>query len=459
MPNPIPTPNPTLQEPPRSENPLPLAGEGRVRVAHASTPTPATTREPPNPTPQPAVRLQNLQKRYGPTTAVDNIDLAVQPGEFLTLLGPSGCGKTTTLSLIAGFIEPDRGSIELAGRHVEALPPFRRDIGLVFQDYALFPHMDVAANVGFGLRMRRIPKAEAARRVAEALDLVQLSHLGARRPAALSGGQRQRVALARALVIRPAVLLLDEPLSNLDLKLREEMRLEISAVQRRTGVTTILVTHDQGEALAVSDRIAVMRAGRIEQIGRPGEIYEHPATRFVAEFIGTMNFFPGETLAPSHPNHPCPILTPHGTVACPLPTALPAGSPVTVAIRPERLRLNQEPGEGGLSINGTIEHFVYLGSKTELRVRAGDATLTLEQANDGLHTPFAKEQQVRVVENAPLICVPSRRSARSGQELIPEIFAQRRSRLYTNLELQSGTSHDRSFRSRSTDRRSYRPSF
>ena len=242
-------------------------------------------------------------------------------------MGPSGCGKTTTLSLIAGFIEPDRGSIELAGRHVEAAPPFRRDIGLVFQDYALFPHMDVAANVGFGLRMRRIPKAEAARRVAEALDLVQLSHLGARRPAALSGGQRQRVALARALVIRPAVLLLDEPLSNLDLKLREEMRLEISAVQRRTGVTTILVTHDQGEALAVSDRIAVMRAGRIEQIGRPGEIYEHPATRFVAEFIGTMNFFPGETLAPSLPNHPCPIQTPYGTVACPLPTATPRRLP------------------------------------------------------------------------------------------------------------------------------------
>ncbi len=350
---------------------------------------------------EPAVRLHDLQKRYGATTAVDGIDLTVQPGEFLTLLGPSGCGKTTTLSLIAGFIEPDRGSIELAGRHVESLPPFRRDIGLVFQDYALFPHMDVSANVGFGLRMRRIPKPEAAKRVAEALDLVQLSRLGARRPAALSGGQRQRVALARALVIRPAVLLLDEPLSNLDLKLREEMRLEISAVQRRTGITTILVTHDQGEALAVSDRIAVMRAGRIEQIGRPGEIYENPATRFVAEFIGTMNFIDGVALADTPANTPCPIRTQHGTVTCPLPTPTTKGAPVTVAIRPERLRLTQQPAEPGLSIDGTIEHFVYLGSKTELRVRTGDATLTLEQANDGLHPPFAEGQQVRITANAP----------------------------------------------------------
>ncbi len=194
-------------------------------------------------------------------TAVNAIDLTVAQGEFVTLLGPSGCGKTTTLNMIAEFIAPDAGSIRLQGRPVDALPPFHRDLGLVFQDYALFPHMTVAENIGFGLRMRRIPREEIARRVAEALDLVQMRGLGERRPLQLSGGQRQRVALARALVIRPAMLLLDEPLSNLDLKLREEMRVEISDLQRRLGIATVFVTHDQGEALTMSDRIAVNARG------------------------------------------------------------------------------------------------------------------------------------------------------------------------------------------------------
>ncbi len=238
---------------------------------------------------EPALQLAALTKCFGATRAVDAIDLTVAPGEFVTLLGPSGCGKTTTLNMIAGFIVPDAGSIRLQDRPVEALPPFRRNLGLVFQDYALFPHMSVAENVGFGLRMRRIPRDDIARRVKEALDLVQLNGLDDRRPLQLSGGQRQRVALARALVIQPAMLLLDEPLSNLDLKLREEMRLEISALQRRLGIATVFVTHDQGEALTMSDRIAVMRDGRIEQIGTPGDIYERPATRFVAGFIGTAN--------------------------------------------------------------------------------------------------------------------------------------------------------------------------
>ena len=333
---------------------------------------------------EPAVALIDLHKRYGGTVAVGGIDLEVRPGEFLTLLGPSGCGKTTTLGMIAGFVEPDRGSIRLGGRPVERLPPFKRDIGVVFQDYALFPHMDVAANVGFGLRMRGIGRAEIGRRVAEALELVQLGPLGGRRPAALSGGQRQRVALARALVIRPAVLLLDEPLSNLDLKLREEMRLEISAVQRRTGITTILVTHDQGEALAVSDRIAVMRAGRIEQVGRPGDIYEHPATRFVAEFIGTMNVCPGTALVDVARGGVCSVQTAHGVVAAMAPGGAVGGHAVIVAVRPERLRLGGDAGAGGLSLAGVIEQFVYLGAKTELRVRAGSGELfVLEQANDG----------------------------------------------------------------------------
>jgi putative spermidine/putrescine transport system ATP-binding protein len=212
---------------------------------------------------EPALQIAALTKSFGTLTAVDAIDLTVAQGEFVTLLGPSGCGKTTTLNMIAGFVTPDAGSIRLLGRAVESLPPFRRDLGLVFQDYALFPHMTVAENVGFGLRMRRQPRAEIAQRVAQALDLVQLNGLGERRPLQLSGGQRQRVALARALVIQPAMLLLDEPLSNLDLKLREEMRVEISALQRRLGIATVFVTHDQDEALTMSDRIAVMRQGSI----------------------------------------------------------------------------------------------------------------------------------------------------------------------------------------------------
>ena len=209
-----------------------------------------------------ALQLSGLVKRFGQHAAVAGVDLAVAPGEFVTLLGPSGCGKTTTLNLIAGFLTPDEGHITLAGKQVESLPPFKRDLGLVFQDYALFPHMSVADNVAFGLKMRGVASGEIATRVREALSLVQLDGYEARKPLQLSGGQRQRVALARALVIRPAMLLLDEPLSNLDLKLREEMRIEISAVQRRLGIATVFVTHDQGEALTMSDRIAVMRAGK-----------------------------------------------------------------------------------------------------------------------------------------------------------------------------------------------------
>ncbi len=221
---------------------------------------------------EPALRLAALTKRFGALIAVDAIDLAVAQGEFVTLLGPSGCGKTTTLNMIAGFITPDAGSIRLHGKAVEPLPPFRRDLGLVFQDYALFPHMTVAENVGFGLRMRRVPRGEIAQRVAQALDLVQLTGLDQRRPSQLSGGQRQRVALARALVIQPAMLLLDEPLSNLDLKLREEMRMEISALQQRLGIATVFVTHDQDEALTMSDRIAVMRQ-RSHRTDRHAERY------------------------------------------------------------------------------------------------------------------------------------------------------------------------------------------
>src|SRR5687768_945543 len=273
------------------------------------------------------------------------MDLEVRDGEFLTLLGPSGCGKTTTLGLIAGFFAPSAGEIYLRGRPVAGLPPFKRDIGVVFQDYALFPHMTAGENVAFGLRMRGIEKAQTERRVHEALELVQLRGLAERRPLELSGGQRQRVALARALVIRPAVLLLDEPLSNLDLKLREEMRVEIAGIQRRLGITTVFVTHDQGEALVMSHRIAVMNGGRIEQIGRPADIYEKPASRFVAQFIGRMNFFR-------------------------------AGGK-TIAIRPERASLSSDPPLSGFARSGTVRHVLYLGATLEYH-------LELENAERGL---------------------------------------------------------------------------
>ena len=305
---------------------------------------------------EPALRLAGITKRYGAVSAVDRVDLEVREGEFLTLLGPSGCGKTTTLGLIAGFFPPSAGEIYLKGRAVAGLPPFKRDIGVVFQDYALFPHMTAGENVAFGLRMRGIEKSRIQKQVDEALDLVQLRGLAERRPLELSGGQRQRVALARALVIRPTVLLLDEPLSNLDLKLREEMRVEIAGLQRRLGITTFFVTHDQGEALVMSDRIAVMNAGRIEQLGRPAEIYERPASRFVAEFIGRMNFFSRD-----------------GKV---------------LAIRPERARLSTDKPLDGFARRGTVRNVLYLGATLEYHLDLEGERALVEAPNDGGAPPF-----------------------------------------------------------------------
>ena len=306
----------------------------------------------------PALELRGLDKRFGAFHAVHAMDLVAAQGEFVTLLGPSGCGKTTTLNMIAGFTTPDAGTIHLAGREVETLPPHRRDLGIVFQDYALFPHRTVAENIGFGLRMRRIGRAEIDARVTEAMALVRLDGLGDRRPLQLSGGQRQRVALARALVIRPALLLLDEPLSNLDLKLREEMRSEISLLQRRLGIATVFVTHDQDEALTMSDRIAVMRAGRIEQLGSAQAIYETPASAFVAGFIGTTNLLRVQR----------------------------DGAPVLLTVRPERLKL-AAPGAsppGTTAWAATIERTVYLGSRMEVALRLADgAAATAIEANEG----------------------------------------------------------------------------
>jgi putative spermidine/putrescine transport system ATP-binding protein len=237
----------------------------------------------------PDIRLRDLRKVYGDVHAVDGVDLDIASGEFFTMLGPSGSGKTTTLRLIAGFELPDEGTVELAGRDVSQDPPYARDVNTVFQDYALFPHMTVGENVEYGLRIKKVPKAQRRERAEDALKMVRLAGLGARKPGQLSGGQRQRVALARAIVNRPQVLLLDEPLGALDLKLRQEMQVELKRIQQEVGITFVYVTHDQEEALTMSDRLAVFNDGRIEQVGAPAEIYEHPANEFVAGFVGVSN--------------------------------------------------------------------------------------------------------------------------------------------------------------------------
>ncbi|WP_320782009.1 ABC transporter ATP-binding protein [Streptomyces sp. CRN 30] len=309
-----------------------------------------------------AVRLRGLRKSFGSTTAVAGVDLGIRDGEFFSLLGPSGSGKTTVLRLIAGFETPTEGGVELAGRDVTALAPFQRDVHTVFQDYALFPHMTVERNVAYALKVRSTPKAERRRRVSDALAQVGLDGFGARRPAELSGGQRQRVALARALVGRPRVLLLDEPLGALDLKLRERMQSELKALQREVGITFVLVTHDQDEALTMSDRIAVFHAGRIEQVGTPAEIYERPATSFVASFVGTSNLLDGESARRI------------------------VGAPGTYSVRPERIRVLKESasadGPGHTTVTGTVAEAVYLGDVSRFLVDLdGGGRLTVQRQN------------------------------------------------------------------------------
>ena len=278
--------------------------------------------------------------------AVEDLDLDVRPGEFLTLLGPSGCGKTTTLNMIAGFLTPDRGSIVLDGQDVGGLPPDRRDTAMVFQQYALFPHLTVGQNVAYGLRMRKRPKAEIRTRVADALDRVGLAGREDRLPLQLSGGQQQRVALARAIVVRPKVLLFDEPLSNLDPKLREQLRLEIKHLQRELGVTSVFVTHDQTEALVMSDRIAVMRDGHIEQLDTPDRIYRDPANAFVAGFIGQSNLVPGVCVAATATE--CTVRLSTSDVVTARHTGVAEGAAVRVLLRPEALRLGESGGIEGL---------------------------------------------------------------------------------------------------------------
>jgi putative spermidine/putrescine transport system ATP-binding protein len=314
----------------------------------------------------PDIRLRDLVKRYGDVAAVDGVDLDVARGEFFTLLGPSGSGKTTTLRMIAGFERPDAGTIELAGTDVSDRPPFARDVNTVFQDYALFPHMSVADNVGYGLRVRKVPREELRQRVSEALEMVRLPSLGARRPAQLSGGQRQRVALARAIVNRPQVLLLDEPLGALDLKLRQEMQVELKRIQQEVGITFVYVTHDQEEALTMSDRLAVFNHGRIEQVGAPAEVYEQPGSEFIAGFVGTSNVLER------------------------------AGRRFT--IRPEKVRLLEGPHDGLHTEAGVVRDVAYAGMVTRYLVDLAEGgELQVVRQNLETTSSQALEQQGREV--------------------------------------------------------------
>jgi len=334
------------------------------------------------------VELKGCTRHYGGVRAVEAMDLVIFEGEFLSLLGPSGCGKTTTLNLIAGFVEPTAGRILIDGEDVTGLPAHLRGLGVVFQSYALFPHLSVFENVAFALRERRTPAEEIARRVGEALALVQLDRQGRQRPAELSGGMQQRVALARALVYRPRVLLLDEPLAALDKKLREEMRDELRAIQRSVGITTVFVTHDQAEALGLSDRIAVMSRGRIEQLGAPREIYERPASRFVADFIGASTVLRGRAVADDRV-----ALSPDLTIRVRVGGILRVGEQVELAIRPERVRL-AAAGEG--TAEARIEGLVYQGAMTEVSARLADGQRVRMFVNEPAPMPLAPGQIIHL---------------------------------------------------------------
>ncbi|HEY7016960.1 MAG TPA: ABC transporter ATP-binding protein [Gaiellaceae bacterium] len=348
--------------------------------------------------PAPDIRLSGLVKRYGDLAAVDGIDLDVRRGEFFTLLGPSGSGKTTTLRLIAGFERPDAGSVELAGTDVSAHPPFARDVNTVFQDYALFPHMSVADNVAYGLRIRKVPRPERTSRVAEALEMVRLPELGGRRPAQLSGGQRQRVALARAIVNRPQVLLLDEPLGALDLKLRQEMQVELKRIQQDVGITFVYVTHDQEEALTMSDRMAVMNGGHVEQAGSPREVYEEPRTSFVAGFLGVSNLLDAE----AGPDGGACALRIGGRTFRAEQGATEARGEVKAMIRPERIELEPHGASGDNRLPGLVERAVFLGGSHEVHVRiVGGEVLKATVSNTGRPLAFALEEGASVTMHLP----------------------------------------------------------
>ena len=325
------------------------------------------------------IQIRNVHRTFGTVRAVDGVDLTVGEGEFFTLLGPSGCGKTTLLRMIAGFCELDEGEIRFGDKRIDKLSAHRRDIGMVFQNYAVFPNLSVAGNVAYGLNARRVPAAEIGQRVEEALRLVQLQGYGERQPHQLSGGQLQRVAIARALVIRPQVLLFDEPLSNLDARLRVSMRGEIRSLQKSLGITSIYVTHDQEEAMSVSDRIALMNAGRLEQVGVPADIYRKPASRFAAEFMGTTNLVEA--------------------------TKLGLAAPVWVSLRPEALRFAEDAPAGWQRVAGTIVHLEMLGPLTRLDVRLANGTILRSAILDAPQRVLAEGQAATLAFDATQLTV------------------------------------------------------
>jgi iron(III) transport system ATP-binding protein len=366
------------------------------------------------------VEARDVALAFGTTQVLRDIDLVVEPGEFFTLLGPSGCGKSTLLRLIAGFNRAQRGAILIDGRDVTAVPPWKRDVGMVFQSYALWPHLSVARNVAFGLEERRLPRGEIAARTAAALGLVGLAELADRRPHQLSGGQQQRVALARTLAIEPRVLLLDEPLSNLDAKLRVHMRHELGQLQKRLGITTIFVTHDQEEALTTSDRVAVMHQGVIQQVGTPMDLFDRPANRFVAEFVGTINVVSGE-LQKSIGESVLFVSPQAGAFALPRTEAMPGHGPVALAFRPHSLALAAAAGDGArVWLDATVAAREFLGEFVRYRVRVGGAELVADLMHFGgapIHAPGSRVKlgldpgEIKVFPDEPGATVASARAA------------------------------------------------
>ena len=344
------------------------------------------------------LRLTHVTKRFGDAAAVDDVSFEVPRGSFATLLGPSGCGKTTTLRMIAGFYEPDAGDIELAGKRINNLPAHRRGAAMVFQDYALFPHMSVRDNVGYGLRLQRKSRTEVAKRVDDTLKFVGLAGLGDRQPNQLSGGQQQRVAVARALVVEPQILLLDEPLSNLDAKLRESLRWELRALQQRLQMTFIYVTHDQDEALSLSDWVAVMNAGKVEQAGTPWEIYYHPRTAFLADFVGAVNLVPSTVRDVKDRSATVSLGSVAAPVRVPEGMTLSTGERVRLCIRPESLALRaaSASGDGQVMVPGTVARRAFLGDLMRYWVLVDGREWIVDQPDPGAAAFFDGAVQVAI---------------------------------------------------------------
>jgi len=339
------------------------------------------------------VRLEAVAKHYGDVAALRDVDLDIAKGELLSVIGPSGCGKTTLLRMVAGFVEPSAGRIVIDGATVTGVPPEQRSIGMVFQSYALFPHLTVSQNVGFGLVERGMPRAQVRERVAQLLTLIRLPDVADRFPAQLSGGQQQRVALARAVACEPRVLLMDEPLGALDLKLREAMQIEIRRIQKALGTTTLYVTHDQSEAMRISDRIAVMNGGRIEQCGRAADLYATPRTRFVAEFIGKMNFVSGSVVG--HNGEEMTVRTEVGSLRVRSDASFTVGNAVLIGVRPEDVLIGGVDAADALTMSARVEENAYLGTFNEIRVRVnGSLTLQIEDRSRGMS--IASGAEVRI---------------------------------------------------------------